>query len=550
MLARLVAVGEGSPTLDQKIQTLELIRGQSAESSRNFDRMLIEQLCMLHANLREAMAAQQELRAVHKRLTSAPFHPAIFLGIQETGQGLSAMVMCGNSRRVVACSDTLDVSSLQPGDEVLLSNEMNFIVDRSPFGSLRCGHTATFDRYTPDGRIVLKDRDEEVVADTGGGLRDQNLKSGDRIRWERNSCMALEKIERPAADALFLEQTPAETFEHIGGLDHQIEQLQRPIRIQLFNSPTAGKYKLPKARSVLLTGPPGTGKTMLARALANWLATLSSSGKARFAHFKPMEFCSMWWGESERILRDNFRALREAGDQEPETPVVAFYDEIDSIGIARGASLTQVDDRVLTAFMAELDGLESRGNILVVASTNRRDVLDPGLLRPGRLGDIIIEVPRPNRRAATEIFCKHLPPDVPYAVNGGGPAEARQSIIDAAVSQIYSPNGEGELAQITFRDGKQRKVRASDLMNGASIANIARVSLERACLREIEGGLPGLRLEDVLDGIASEFESLANTLTPANCRNHLRDLPQDIDAVRIEPIKKKVSRAYRYINAA
>jgi proteasome-associated ATPase len=200
--------------------------------------------------------------------------------------------------------------------------------------------------------------------------------------------------------------------------------------------------------------------------------------------------------------------------------------------------------------MAELDGLESRGNILVVASTNRRDVLDPALLRPGRLGDIIIEVPRPNIRAAREIFAKHLPPDVPYAANGCGPTEARNLIIDSAVSRIYSPNGDSELVQITFRDGKQRKVKAGDLMNGASIANIARVSLERACLRDIEEGSAGLKLEDVLHAITGEFESMANTLTPANCRNHLRDLPQDVDAVRVELIKRKVQRPYRYIDAA
>jgi proteasome-associated ATPase len=550
LLSQLTTTGEGCLPLDQKLQILDLIRSQSAESSRNFDRFLIEQLCVLRVSLKEAMSAQQELRDLHRRLTSPPFHAAVFLGIQETDHGLSAMVACGNSRRIVACPDGLDADSLEPGDEVLLSNEMNFIISRSPFGALLSGHTAIFDRCTADGRIVLKDRDEEIVVNCGGGLKGQNLKSGDQIRWERGSCMALERIERPAAEALFLEQTPAESFECIGGLDQQIEQLQRPIRIQFFNAGAAGKYKLPRARSVLLTGPPGTGKTMMARALANWLGKLSKSGRARFAHFKPLEFCSMWWGESERILRDNFRALREAGEEDPDTPVVAFYDEIDSIGTARGVSVTHVDDRVLTAFMAELDGLESRGNILVVASTNRRDVLDPGLLRPGRLGDIIIEVPRPNMRAAREIFAKHLPADVPYAANGCGPAEARQFIIDSAVSRIYSPNGESELVQITFRDGKQRKVKASDLMNGASIANIARVSLERACLREIEEGSSGLRLEDVLHAIAGELESMANTLTASNCRNHLRDLPQDVDAVRVEPIRKKVQKSYRYIHVA
>ncbi len=550
VLTQLVAAGEGSLSMDQKVEMLESMRGQSAESSKNLSRLMIEQLCTARAGIAEAMKAQRELREIHDRLTSPPFHPAVFLGISEAGRGLSAMVMYGNSRRVVAVSDELDVESLEPGEEVLLSNEMNFIVDRSPFGVLRFGYTALFDRFTPDGRIILKDRDEEIVVDVGGGLRGQNLKAGDLIRWERNSCVALEKIERQAAEALFLEETPAETFEHIGGLDRQIEQLQRPIRLHFSNPGIAKKYRQRRASSILLSGPPGTGKTMVARALAHWLAELSKSGRARFASFKPMEFCSMWWGESERIIRENFRVLREAGEKEPETPVVAYYDEIDSIGAARGHSYMRVDDRVLTAFMAELDGLESRGNIMVVASTNRRDVLDPALMRPGRLGDVVIEVPRPNMRAAAEIFAKHLPPEIPYAADGRTPDEARRSIIDSAVSRLYAPNGESELARITFRDGKVRQVRAGDLMSGASIANISRAALERACVRDIETGSEGLRLEDVLQAIADEFEGMARTLTPANCRNYLADLPQDIDAVRVEPVRKKVPRSYRYINAA
>lgn len=546
---RLISMDRGL-TPDEKVRMFESLCGSSAEASRHLFRALIEKLCELHSGLSEAAAAQEKLQKIHRQLTSPPFHPALFLGLRRSERGPAAMVLCGNARRVVACSEELDPESLSIGDEVLLSNEMNFIVCRSPFGTFRCGQTAVFDRRTADGRIVVKDRDEEIVAEAGGGLKDQPLRSGDRVRWDRNACVAFEKIEPPDAEDLFLEHTPAETFDHIGGLDSQIEQLQRPIRIRFLHSQTAARYGIPLARGVLLTGPPGTGKTMLARALANWMASLSRSGRARFAHFKPLQFCSMWWGESERIVRDNFRALREAGEKDPETPVVAFYDEIDSIGSSRGVSVTHAGDDVLTALMAELDGLESRGNILVVASTNRRDVLDPALLRPGRLGDVIIEVPRPNRKAATEIFGKHLPPEMPYALDGCESAEARRRIIDCAVSRIYAPNGDGELAEITFRDGKRRKIRAGDLINGASIANIARVAIERALLREHEEGRFVVRLEDVYHAMSGEFENLAGPLTPANCRDYLQDLPQDIDVVQVERSRRKISRCYRYIQAA
>jgi proteasome-associated ATPase len=548
--AHLVTTGENAPTVDQKIQLLESIRAQSAEKSRQTDRFIIEQLSALRANLAEAVHTQQALKEIHERLTAPPYHPAIFLGFGEVGAAHSAMVMYGNSRRVVTCSDELDPETLAPGEEVLLSNEMNLIVARSPYSVLQCGQTGFFDRYTPDGRIVLKDRDEEIVVNVGGNLKDQILKAGDQLRWERNAWMALQKIERARGDSLFIEETPIETFENIGGLDRQIEELQRPIRLHYFNSEIARRYGLRRVGSLLLWGPPGNGKTTMVRALSNWMAKLSKSGRSRFVHIKPLEFGSMWYSESERNIRNIFRMAREAGNEQPEVPVVMFFDEVDSIGTSRGTTLMRVDDKVLTALMAELDGLESRGNILVVAATNRRDILDPALTRQGRLGDVQIEIPRPNMKAACEIFAKHLSPSIPYAATGRDTAEARQHIIQSAVSRIYSPNGDSELMQIGFRDGKRRIVKACDLMSGASIANIARATIERACVREAEGGEPGLRLEDVLHTLADEFECLSRSLNPTNCRQHLLDLPQDVDVVRVEPVKKKVPRTHHYINAA
>lgn len=200
--------------------------------------------------------------------------------------------------------------------------------------------------------------------------------------------------------------------------------------------------------------------------------------------------------------------------------------------------------------MAELDGFSTRGNVLVVAASNRRDAIDPALLRPGRLGDLILEVPRPNMKAAREIFRKHLQAEIPYALEGFGSNAARSEIIESAVSRIYSPNGDGDLLMITFRDGKRRTIRAKELISGASIAKIALAAKERACVEEIETGESGVHLNHVLSAIAEEIQSIAGTLTPANCRHHLTDQPQDVDVVRVEPIQRKVAQPHAYLHVA
>jgi proteasome ATPase len=459
------------------------------------------------------------------------------------------MVRLGAELRAVGFGEN-EPEAFQPGDEVLLSHERNCIIRKTTAIACTCGETASFVRDAREGRLVIKSRDEELVVLAAAALRNTPLKAGDLLRFDRSAWVAYEKIDRPRGDEYFLEETPSETFDCVGGLDREIEELKRSIELHMHHPEFVRKYRLRRKKAVLLYGPPGTGKTLIARGLANWLASLSKAGRSRFINVKPAGLHSMWYGQTEANYREVFRVAREAGSTEPGVPVVIFFDEVDSIGGARGRSVHQIDDRVANAFMAELNGLEDRGNILVVTATNRLDTLDSALTRPGRLGDLMLRIPRPGRKAARQIFEKHLPCEIPYGANGHPPGHARNDAIDTAVSMIFSPNGEGELAQIMFRDGKRRAVRASDLINGAEIASIAQSATGRACARDARGGEGGVRTADMVDAVGDFFRSAACALTPINCRDYLDDLPQDVDVVRVDTVERRVRQPYRYINAA
>jgi proteasome-associated ATPase len=547
LLEHLKAVGEEAPSSDEKQRMLADIRSRLTDASQ-IDRYFIDCLENMALGLKEAKASQKKLRELIGKMTSPPYHPAILLGLENTGFGFAAMVLHGNMRRIVSMGNEIDPGTLTVGDEVLLSSELNMLMAKSPYPRFSSGQTAQFERYTQDGRLILKSRDEEIVVHPAGELCDVELRIGDEVRYDKTAWIAYERLERSSGEHFFLEETPHESFLDIGGLERQVKELQSSILLHFYHPDMVSKYRLKRKKAVLLFGPAGTGKTLMARALANWLAELSNSGRSRFINVKPASLHSMWYGQSQANYREVFRVAREAGVREPEVPVVIFFDEVDSIGAIRGKSIHRIDDQVLDAFMAELNGLEDRGNILVVSATNRLEALDPALSRWGRLGDLILRVPRPGRTAARDIFRKHLHSDIPYASNGHDTAAGRDLLIDSAVSQIYSPNGDSELATITFRDGKQRTIQARHLISGAEIAKISQIATERACLRETEIGSCGISLEDILAGVTDFFKSATQGLTPGNCRNHLDDLPQDTDVVRVDPIERKVRQPYNYLN--
>lgn len=542
----------GGPISEDNRRLLAQLREQDGMGPW-MDRVFLERFHGLHQKLQRLQEVQHKLQGVLTTLSSPPWYPATFIGAVQTAEGPRACVQSGNTRRLVGVAEGVDLDALVCGDDVYLSKELNVVLGRCPETPVGGGETASFERVLPDGRLVVRLREEQLLVRARPALLDAALRPGDLLRVDRDTLIARERIERGKSSHHLVEQTPEVTFEQIGGLGPQIALIQRALLVDARHAEAARRMQRRAKGGILLYGPTGTGKTMMAKALANWMAHTLGAQRSFFLNIKPASLHSMWFSKSEENYREIFRVARELGAAHPGVPVVMYWDEVDYIASRTQHTTSPAQNSVLTAFIAELDGFESRGNVVLVASTNRPDALDPAILRPGRLGDLKLEVPRPQLKAAREILACHLPSELPYAVNGhGDDLEAtRQEILDAAVSRIFAPNAGPDLATLVFRDGSRRPVRMPDLVSGALLAGIAAEARDRALYRHVDTGAPlGLMLEDVDAAIAHEFDGAVSHLTATNARQHLGGLPQDMDVMSILRPTRKPARPGRFIQAA
>jgi len=538
LVDQLLSAGEGALRTDRKVELALRLRASAADGGRQLDRILFERIARMAQGLGAAQAAQQELRDLLERLDSPPWRPALFLRSVPTPLGPRAMVLEGAARRVVAVADGIALDALQVGEEVFLGAEGNVLVGRSPYGTPRCGETALFERTTPDGRCVLRWRDEEVVVDAAATLNPGQLAHGDQIRWDRAAWMAFEKLDAGAVRRFLLEDVEDVRREQVGGQEANLDALLAALTAALTAPEAAARYRLGTRRSVLMIGPPGCGKTLMARVAVAEVARLSGQ-RCRLAVVKPAEWESPWVGETQQNIRSCFRALRTAADGHS----VLFLDEIESIGRIRGGAANQHADKFLAALLAELDGFTDRTGIAIVAATNRKDLVDPALLE--RLSDVELAVRRPDLRAARAIFDVHLAASIPFA--GAG---VREESIERAVSRLYGPNAQNEICTLRFRDGKTRTVAARELASGRMFAQICRASCQAAFLRDVRGGKAGVSVADVEEAVTDAMERLASTISRANVHAYLSDLPQDVDVVSVEPVVRKAARPHRYRHAA
>jgi proteasome-associated ATPase len=535
LLAELLAIGDGAPSLEQKLERAAALRASDPDLARRLDAALFETLARQRTGLEAAQAAQHELRALLDRLTLPPWFPAVFLGPIETAAGPRAMVLHAGARRVVPLADDVDLWTLAVGEEVFLANEGVVVAARSPYGLPPYGETAFFERRTADGRLVLRWRDEHVVVAAADALRPASLEAGDRVRWDRAALMAFEKIGGSGGERFVLADVPDLPRSAVGGQDANLDLLVGALSATLVAPVEAALYGLTGRQSILMVGPPGCGKTIMAKVAAAELARMSGQ-RCRFAVVKPGEWESPWVGETQMNIANTFRALREVRDGF----AVLFLDEIDAIGRIRGGAGNPHGDKFLTALLAELDGFAGRAGVAIVAATNRKTLIDPALLE--RLSDVEITVARPDRRGARAIFDVHLPPSLPYA-------EPREQVIETAVSRLFAPNADNLLAALTFRDGTTRRVTARDLMSGRTIAQVCRAARLRALLRHLRDGGRGIRVADVEEATDDAMDRLATSLDARNAHAHLADLPQDLDVVRVEPAARRTVRLHRYRHA-
>jgi proteasome-associated ATPase len=421
-----------------------------------------------------------------------------------------------NGRKLrVSVGGNIDCDTIELGSEVLLNDSMSIVEARHPE---HAGDVVTLTKVLEDGiRAIVSFRgDDERVCELSDSLRGANLRSGDLLRLDSRSNLLLERLLQPEVEHLLLEHVPNVTFADIGGLDDQIEKIRDAVELPFLHADLFAEYQLPAPKGILLYGPPGCGKTLIAKAVANSLAqrvaakTGDDKGRSYFINIKGPELLNKYVGETERQIRLVFQRAREKSEE--GWPVIIFFDEMDSMFRTRGTGVSSdMESTIVPQLLAEIDGADKLQNVIIIGATNREDLIDPAILRPGRL-DVKIRVDRPNRNAAQQILLRYLSDDLPF---GEGCQIA--DIVELTIDRIFAETAENRFLEITYQNGEKEELLYKDFLSGAMLENIVRRAKKKAIKRRIDGGDGGIITSDLISSVADEFvehEDLPNTTNP------------------------------------
>lgn len=475
------------------------------------------------------------------RIQRPPATWATFVAADENAEEIEAVV--GNRLMRLAAAPSLDFGALSPGQYVRIDEQL-VAVSAGDFP--RHGSLASILELVGEDRVLVSaDSGQESLLFLAGPLRHGGLKPGDTLSVDYRAGFAYERLIRTHVEQLFAPEVPDVSYKDIGGLDTQIEQVRDAIELPFKYPQMYREYGLRPPRGILLYGPPGCGKTLIAKAVAASLSENMQDRQTYFISIKGPEVLNKFVGETERHIRSIFSRARTLASK--NVPVVIFFDEIEALFRTRGTGISSdVETMIVPQLLAEMDGLESLENVVVIGASNRPDMIDPAVLRPGRL-DVRVRIERPTRRQARDIFSKYLVPELPLAEEltqrHGGTEGAVEFLIESALDRLYTIDASTALFDLQLAGGRTRRVHLADLVSGAMISYAVERAKKRAIKDALSGGGPGINIGHVLAGVEEEVREsadLAATTTPDEWARTVGLRGEEV--LRINPVNQRAAK--------